>query len=456
MLSDWKYADQPVIPPDLGNVITESNKALFNTLCAKLFDHGLNITQIQNIKGLIHTMLATFLMYLEQFKDDCSTIYNNDSPNIVLQLFTEKINGIFSFTECVEFGREIRADFISNNKLLISDPNAVELAVAMGELQEQLLSVRGENSEMKRDLNILKGGIEESNKKLSTMNDLLLQISSSATRSSSSELLFEQQQPQSKNVKRSRIEDEDSVEDVMGNQTSTIGGGIRLGVSRNQTSVSKETMEPGIVYEFGVGQNKCLGEVVLKELLEIALDKKMTFQPAMPGKATIQNFKCYTIKKGQTTPTLAKGDESRVREALTELYSKIDENCKATLHEVAPSAASGLYDAWHDKRVLITLSIQSKVVESLTEREIAIALKLDQPCPDRVKNNKTTTIMTRFETVKKEEKKYTEKLQAEKMKAYRLQSFSSEPSSSSALPMHDEKEDEDDVGPNISDLRVVT
>jgi hypothetical protein len=138
-LSDWEYTDQPVFPPDLVVPLTESNKALFTTLCAKLFDHGLNITQVQNIKGLINTMLATFLMYLEQFKDDCSTIYNNDSPTVVLQLFTEMINGIFSHRECVEFGREIRADFDSNNKLLISDPNSVELAVAMGELQEQLL-----------------------------------------------------------------------------------------------------------------------------------------------------------------------------------------------------------------------------------------------------------------------------------------------------------------------------
>jgi flagellin-like hook-associated protein FlgL len=53
---------------------------------------------------------------------------------------------------------------------------------------------------MKRDLNFLKRGMEESNKTLSTMKDLLVQISSSATRSSSSELSLQVQQQQ--HVKR--------------------------------------------------------------------------------------------------------------------------------------------------------------------------------------------------------------------------------------------------------------
>jgi hypothetical protein len=42
------------------------------------------------------------------------------------------------------------------------------------------------------------------------------------------------------------------------------------------------------------------------------------------------------------------------------------------------------------------------------------SFEVDQPCPERVKSNNTTTIMTRFETAKKEEKRYAEKLQAEK------------------------------------------
>jgi hypothetical protein len=201
-----------------------------------------------------------------------------------------------------------------------------------------------------------------------------------------------------------------------------------------------------------MGTNKCLGDVHLKELLEIALDNKLTFQKANPEKPTVQNLECYTTKKGQTTPSASKADEKRVRDAFIELYTKIDVNCNATLHEVQTSAASGLYDAWHGKRVEITLSTQAKVVESLTEREKAIALKLEQTCPERVKTDNTTMIVTRFETVKAEEKKYAEKVQAEKLNVYRIQSSSSEPSSSSALPMHDEKED--DVGTNISDLSV--
>ncbi len=65
-----------------------------------------------------------------------------------------------------------------------------------------------------------------------------------------------------------------------------------------------------------MGTNKCLGDVHLKELLEIALDNKLTFQKANPGKPTVQNFKCYTTKKGQTTPSASKVDEKRVRDVI--------------------------------------------------------------------------------------------------------------------------------------------
>ena len=66
-------------------------------------------------------MLATFLMYLAEFQNDCLTKYNSDEPNLILDIFEKRIDGIFSFQECLSFGAAIREEWEDNNKLVVSD-----------------------------------------------------------------------------------------------------------------------------------------------------------------------------------------------------------------------------------------------------------------------------------------------------------------------------------------------
>ena len=86
-------------------------------LCSLLFDHGFPLTKAPNIKGLITTMLATFIMYLSEFKNDCCSTYATvpGQQSQILALFEEKIKGIFTFDECLVFGRLIRDEWEQRN-----------------------------------------------------------------------------------------------------------------------------------------------------------------------------------------------------------------------------------------------------------------------------------------------------------------------------------------------------
>ena len=118
-LAGWVNPYNHVYPPTLEGIIDIENTGKFNSLCSLLFDHELAMTKLQNIKGLINTMLATFLMYLKQFMEDSSTVYDKESenPNIIFDLFLKNIEDLFAVEECLEIGRTIRIEWDGRKNL---------------------------------------------------------------------------------------------------------------------------------------------------------------------------------------------------------------------------------------------------------------------------------------------------------------------------------------------------
>ena len=83
------------------------------------------------------------------------------------------------------------------------------------------------------------------------------------------------------------------------------------------------------IYKFGADGNETAGKVVLKDLLLLSIGKRLKFNATLKGKATFQNFACFTT----TGQALQKSnqDEARVRNALTLMYNEMTADMKNIL-----------------------------------------------------------------------------------------------------------------------------
>jgi hypothetical protein len=180
-LAAWPHPENPVYPPTLRRIFDDSNQIKLNSLCSILFDHSPPLTKMQNIKGLVYTMLGTFLMYLEEFLDDCSTKYNNVSgnKNVIHSIFEGKIEGLFTMEECLHFGALIREEWEERNCMHESTSDVKGLVLGMERVQAECLKIRCENRELKIQLNALKEETKKQNSKLSTIMNMLEKLSGS-------------------------------------------------------------------------------------------------------------------------------------------------------------------------------------------------------------------------------------------------------------------------------------
>jgi hypothetical protein len=157
-LAGWSNPCNQVFPPTLRTVITDDTLILkFSNLSSLMYEHGFPLTKMQNMQGLIHTMLATFLMYLSEFKEDCHNIHDKvkRQPNYILSAFKEKIQGIFAIAECLSFRLKIKEEWSDrNNTGVNTDMEGVQLSVER--LQTECMKIRSENRELKAQLIAIK------------------------------------------------------------------------------------------------------------------------------------------------------------------------------------------------------------------------------------------------------------------------------------------------------------
>ena len=184
-LSGWPRPLDPIYPPTLNRISSGDNAIKLSSLSSLLFDHSPPITKIQNIRGFVDTLLSTFLMYLGKFIDDCNNKYNKVSKqnNKILAIFENRINGIFTMQECLQFGDAIRNEWEERNGMQESSSDIKGIVLGMERVQAECLKIRSENRDLKIELNILKEQsrntnqiIQNQNEKLSTIMELLTKL----------------------------------------------------------------------------------------------------------------------------------------------------------------------------------------------------------------------------------------------------------------------------------------
>ena len=184
-LSGWPRPLDPIYPPTLNRISSGDNAIKLSSLSSLLFDHSPPITKIQNIKGFVDTILSTFFMYLREFIDDCNNKYNKVSKqnNKILAIFENKIYGIFTMQECLQFGDVIRNEWEERNGLQESSSDIKGIILGMERVQAECFKIRSENRDLKIELNILKEQskstnqiMQNQNEKLSTIMELLTKL----------------------------------------------------------------------------------------------------------------------------------------------------------------------------------------------------------------------------------------------------------------------------------------
>ena len=106
--------------------MNETNRGQFKAVLSMCLDHDFQSTGIKNIGGFVYTKLATFLIYLGEFKSGCETIHTSEKENIICATFKAKATESLTWSECLEFGSIIREDFERmNNRCSVKDDGVI-------------------------------------------------------------------------------------------------------------------------------------------------------------------------------------------------------------------------------------------------------------------------------------------------------------------------------------------
>jgi hypothetical protein len=199
-LSGWTRPLDPIFPPTLRRLSSGDNNMKLSSLASLLFDHSIPLTKVRNIKGFVDTLLATFLMYLGDFTDDCNNKYNivgkSENKNKILEIFEDKIKGLFTMDECLAFGLLVRNEWEERNGLQESTSDMKGIVLGMDRVQAECLKIRSENRDLKLELNNLKEESKRNNQlmlgqkaKLSQIAEMLEKIMANQTDSPSQSVI---------------------------------------------------------------------------------------------------------------------------------------------------------------------------------------------------------------------------------------------------------------------------
>lgn len=101
-------------------------------------------------------------MYLSEFTEDCS-LKPSVQPNLILQIFLAKIDGIYTVEQCVALGLQIREEWEERNNIYKSDADMKGLELSMERLQGECLKIRTENRDMISQIAVLKDEAKKTN-----------------------------------------------------------------------------------------------------------------------------------------------------------------------------------------------------------------------------------------------------------------------------------------------------
>jgi hypothetical protein len=383
-LAGWANPYNRVYPPTLRRVILdEVTKSKFESLSSILFDHSFALTKLRNIYGLVKTMLATFLMYLPDFIQDCISTYDTVSgrQSYVLSTFLDKTKDFYTIEEFLTFGRAIREEWEERNSIGTSSKTE-GLHVSVERLQTECMKIRTENRDLSAQVTQLKEESRRTNAilhnmevKMGTLIGLISKLESSPSK------------------KRTYSEDAPTID--------TISNEKEMNVDIDTREAAVITHQGYIVHRFGMDNNKVVAQMTLADLLLLSYSKGFIYHATERGKGTHQNFECYT----GVPPVILRSDEARVRNALSLLSKYTTDVRKSVLAKKMP-----LNDVatWNQERNRIALAIQEDVIDALCEEEKMMATKMIAKAPKRSAST-ISTVMGRYDKLAIDTKMVTNK-----------------------------------------------
>lgn len=383
-LAGWANPYNRVYPPTLRRVILdEETKSKFESLSSILFDHSFALTKLRNIYGLVRTMLATFLMYLPDFIQDCISTYDTVSgrQSYVLSTFLDKTKDFYTIEEVLTFGRAIREEWEERNSIGTSSETE-GLHVSVERLQTECMKRRTENRDLSAQVTQLK---EESRRTNAILHNMEVKMGTLIGLISKLEI--------SPTKKRTYSEEAPTIDTILNEK--------EMNVNIDTKEAAVVTQQSYIVHRFGLDNNKVVAQVTLADLLLLSYSKGFIYHATERGKGTHQNFECYT----GVPPVILRSDEARVRNALSLLSKYTTDVRKSVLVKKMP-----LIDVatWNQERNKIALAIQDDVIDALCEEEKLMAAKMIAKAPKRSAST-ISTVMGRYDKLAIDTKMVTNK-----------------------------------------------
>ena len=412
-LAGWPNPTSPIHPPSLTCVMNETNRGKFKAILSMCLDHDFQLTGIKNIGGFVNTMLATFLMYLGEFKCGCETNHTSEKENIIYATFKAKATGSFTWSECLEFGCVIKENFERmNNRCSVKDDGVV---LALSRVQEECFKIRTENRELHSEVQSLKGCIARLDERSSALMDIIHSMNEA----------LQQRVPKRQTPMKAAIY---SSQDALSNTDSLLEIQSELPTTDEGTSYTEYfmpihvsdhnylnrqiiqyageappcalhlTRSNEVVYQFGVGNNKSLSLCTFRDLVLLSYEMGLTFSEAQKGKGTSQNFQCYI----GNPPTLSRSDEARVRTAINLIKAQTTPDDDTTLSQKKPKDGEKI-PAWNKVRQEAATRIQEKIVEDVCTKECQVYGSVNKKVPKRVEP-KISAVIGRHDVMAKMKK----------------------------------------------------
>ena len=153
-----------------------------------------------------------------------------------------------------------------------------------------------------------------------------------------------------------------------------------------------------VVYQFGMGNNKCLSLCTFRDLILLCYEMDLNFSEAQKGKGTNQNFQCYI----GSPPILSRSDEARVRQAINLIKAQTTPHDNSTLSLKKPVDEERI-PAWNKVRQEVATRIQEKIVEEVCAKEQQVYVCVGKKVPKRVEP-KISAVIGRHDVIAKMKK----------------------------------------------------
>ena len=178
--------DSIVHPPDL-RCIRQSEAheidARISNWISSLLESTHPLCSLPELKPILDVWLATFLMYLPEFNEDCNQKYSPNKDHYIIKVFKEKSAPFFQYSKAIEFGKLLRNQFKEKNGMSRLETqrgdeailqNYNELFSQNADLRNQLVELHQHQQQDRSMIAALSSDVASLKELIVSQNDMLI------------------------------------------------------------------------------------------------------------------------------------------------------------------------------------------------------------------------------------------------------------------------------------------